>query len=149
MIMRSFSKAFGLAGLRVGYAMASGAFCDYLMRVAQSYAVNRIAQAAALAAIEDVESARSRIAEVCRQRGLLANQLTQLGYRVVPSATNFLLVSTAPLCRTSAAIVAHLRKSNIYVLDFAGYAGLDGTWFRVTIGQPEENQAFLMTLKAI
>lgn len=149
MIMRSFSKAFGLAGLRVGYAMASPTFCDYLMRVAQAYSVNRIAQSAALASIDDVQSARSRIAEVCRLRGLLADQLTQLGYRVLPSATNFLLVSTAPLDLTSAAVVAHLRKSNIYVSDFAGYAGLDATWFRVTIGQPEENQAFFETLKTI
>ena len=148
MILRSFSKAFGLAGLRVGYAMASPTFCDYLMRVAQSYSVNRIAQAAALAAIEDVESARQKIQGVCEQRALLADALTQLGYRVAHSATNFLLVSAAPLNRTSAAVVGHLRKSNIYVADFAGYSALDSTWFRITVGRPEENQALLVSLQS-
>ena len=148
MIMRSFSKAFGLAGLRVGYAMASATFCDSLMRVAQAYSVNRIAQAAALAAIEDVDSARARIAEVCRQRAVLAEALMRLGYRVAASSTNFLLVSSAPLNRTSGAVVGHLRKSNIYVADFAGYSGLDSTWFRVTIGQPNENHAMLTALKS-
>ena len=110
MILRSFSKAFGLAGLRIGYAMASPAFCDYLMRVAQSYSVNRVAQAAAVAAIEDVASARAKIAEVCQRRGALAAALTGLGYLVAPSATNFLLVSTAPLQRTAASVVAQLKK---------------------------------------
>ena len=149
MIMRSFSKAFGLAGLRVGYAMASANFCDYLTRVAQSYSVNRIAQAAALAAIEDVDSALAKIKEVCQRRGLLAEALAELGYRVAPSATNFLLVSAAPLQRTSGSVVAHLRKSNIYVADFAGYSGMDNSWFRVTIGQPDENQALVTALSSL
>ena len=144
MILRSFSKAFGLAGLRVGYAMASASFCDFLMRVAQSYSVNRIAQAAALAAIQDVESARLKIAEVCRLRGELAAALRELGFKVADSATNFLLVSAGKL--TSREVVAQLRKSNIYVADFAGYSGLDRSWFRVTIGQPAENQGLLDVL---
>ena len=147
LIMRSFSKAFGLAGLRVGYAMASPTFSDNLTRVAQAYSVNRIAQAAALAAIADVDSARRKIGDVCEQRGLLAAALTQLGLRVAPSATNFLLVSTAPLNRTSSAVVSHLLKSNIHVANFAGYSGLDQTWFRITIGRPEENQALLSALR--
>ncbi|HEY3743914.1 MAG TPA: histidinol-phosphate transaminase [Bryobacteraceae bacterium] len=147
MILRSFSKAFGLAGLRVGYSMASAEFSDYLMRVAQSFSVNRIAQAAAEAAIEDVAWARQKIQDVIAQRTLLATALKGLGYHVANSATNFLLVSAAPLNRTSKAVATHLRKSNIYVADFAGYSGLDPTWFRVTIGQPEENQALLRTLE--
>ena len=146
MIMRSFSKAFGLAGLRVGYAMASMEFCGYLMRVAQAYSVNRIAQAAALAAVEDVESAFQKIAGVCQRRGELATALTEMGFQVTPSATNFLLVSTAPLNRKSSEVVAHLRESNIYVADFAGYSGLDASWFRVTIGQPEEIGALVKSL---
>jgi histidinol-phosphate aminotransferase len=149
MIMRSFSKAFGLAGLRVGYAIASPSFCDYLMRVAQSYSVNRIAQAAAQAAIEDPEWARRKIQAVCEQRSILAAALTGLGYRVAQSATNFLLVSSAPLNRTSSAVVAHLRRSNIYVADFAGYSGLDSTWFRITIGEPEEIRAVIDALRVL
>jgi histidinol-phosphate aminotransferase len=148
MIMRSFSKAFGLAGLRIGYSMASPTFCDHLMRVAQSYSVNRIAQAAAQAAIEDAEAARQKIRLVCEQRVLLATALAGLGYRVAKSATNFLLVSSAPLNRTSSAVTAHLKRSSIYVADFAGYSGLDSTWFRVTIGRPEENQALLSALSS-
>jgi len=149
MIMRSFSKAFGLAGLRIGYAMASPEFSDYMTRVAQSYSVNRMAQAAALAAIEDQAFARQKIAEVCEQRGLLATALRELGYKVADSATNFLLVSTAPLGRTSGEVAGHLLKSNIYVADFAGYGGLDRTWFRITIGRPEEIQALLAALRQL
>ena len=149
MIMRSFSKAFGLAGLRVGYGMASTSICDYLVRVAQSYSVNRIAQAAALAAIEDVESARARIATVCAEREWLAKELGGLGYRVAASATNFLLVSACAWGRASAEVVAELRESKIFVADFGGYQGLDESWFRITIGQPEENRALLEVLSAV
>jgi histidinol-phosphate aminotransferase len=148
MIMRSFSKAFGLAGLRIGYTMSSPEFCDYLMRVAQSYSVNRVAQAAAVAAIEDVQFSSQKIKEVCAQRSMLAAALTALGYRVADSACNFLLVSAAPLNKTSAEVVAHLLQSNIYVANFAGYSGLDNSWFRITIGTPDQNQALLRTLQS-
>ena len=149
LILRSFSKAFGLAGLRIGYSLASAALSDYLMRVAQSFSVNRVAQAAALAAIEDAGFSATKIQEVCGQRAMLAESLRALGFRVADSHCNFLLVSSAPLSLTSGAVVAALKKANIWVADFAGYSGLDSTWFRVTIGQPVENQALLAVLRDI
>lgn len=150
MVLRSFSKAFGLAGLRVGYALSSLEFADYMMRVAQSYSVNRVAQAAALAAIEDAAYALSHIRATCEARNSLASELRALGYQVAESETNFLLCSTAGVPGwTAPKLTGRLRQNHIYVASFAGYGGLDDSWFRVTIGQPEETSAFLAAIRSL
>ena len=146
LILRSFSKAFGLAGLRVGYALGSVEHIDYLQRVAQSYSVNRMAQAAAIAAINDVEWAREKIAEICAERNRVSAALAKIGFKVFETRTNFVLVNSRPVDKTSTEIVAALRDHKIHLLDFAGYPGLDAYSFRITIGQPHENDAALAQL---
>ena len=150
MIMRSFSKAFGLAGLRVGYGMASTSICDYLVRVAQSYSVNRIAQAAALAAIEDVESARARIATVCAEREWLAKELGGLGYRVAASGDQFFCWSRRVLGDGHRPSWLRNCENPRYLWRIlADIKGLDESWFRITLGQPEENRALLEVLSRL
>jgi histidinol-phosphate aminotransferase len=147
-VMRSFSKAFGLAGVRVGYTMSSPELADHMMRAAQSYSVNRMAQVAALAALDDLPYARAKIEAVRREREFLAEQLRQRRFLVYPSETNFLLVNGRPLGRTSAEVCRKLRERKIFVADFGAYPGLDEYSFRITIGTPPENRALLGALDA-
>lgn len=149
LILRSFSKAFGLAGLRVGYALATVEHIDYLHRVAQSYSVNRMAHAAAIAAMDDVEWARVKIAEICAERDRIAAALREMGLQPHETRTNFVLVNCKASGKTSTEIATALREQKIHVLDFAGYPGLDGYSFRITVGQPHENEAALRAIKAL
>ncbi len=148
LILRSFSKAFGLAGLRVGYALGSAEHIDYLHRVAQSYSVNRMAHAAAIAAMDDVEWARVKIAEICAERDRIAVALREMGLHPHETRTNFVLVNCKASGKTSTEIVSALREQKIHILDFAGYPGLDAYSFRITVGQPHENEAALRAIKA-
>jgi histidinol-phosphate aminotransferase len=149
LILRSFSKAFGLAALRIGYAMGTPEMIGYLHRVAQSYSVNRMAHAAAIAALDDVEWAKEKIATICEQRDELAAAIREAGYLAHPTRTNFVLVNSKPVGKTSTEIAAELRKAQIHVTDFAGYPGLDEYSFRITIGQPHENAAALRILQQL
>lgn len=148
-VMRSFSKAFGLAGLRVGYGIGTLQICDYLTRCAQSYSVNRLAQAAAIAALDDIRYATAHIAMVKVERERMREELTRLGFHVYPSATNFLLVNSRGAGKTSTAIADALRERGVFVADFAGFPGLDEYSLRITIGTRDENQLLLKRLTAL
>lgn len=149
LILRSFSKAFGLAALRVGYGMGSVEHIDYLHRVAQSYSVNRMAHAAAIAALDDVEWAKSKIAGICAERDRIAEALRSFGLTAHPSRTNFVLANSSASGKTATEIAAALRKQNIHVSNFAGYPGLDDYSFRLSVGLPEENDRTLAALKEL
>jgi histidinol-phosphate aminotransferase len=139
-VSRTFSKAFGLAGLRVGYGIAQRELTDLMNRVRQPFNVNSVAQAAAVAALADEEFlARSYELNL---RGML--QLTEafrgLGLEYVPSVGNFVLVKVGPAGR----VYKELLKRGVIVRPVANY-GLP-EWLRVTVGLPEENAAFLRAL---
>jgi len=139
-VSRTFSKAFGLAGLRVGYGLAQRELTDLLNRVRQPFNVSTVAQAAAVAALADEDFlARSYALNL---RGML--QLTEafraLDLAYVPSVGNFVLVKVG----AAAAVYRELLKRGIIVRPVANY-GLP-EWLRVTVGLPEENAAFLKAL---
>jgi len=139
-VSRTFSKAFGLAGLRVGYGLAQRELTDLLNRVRQPFNVSTVAQAAAVAALADEDFlARSYALNL---RGML--QLTEafraLGLAYVPSVGNFVLVKVG----VAAAVYRELLKRGVIVRPVANY-GLP-EWLRVTVGLPEENAAFLKAL---
>lgn len=148
-VMRSFSKAFGMAGLRVGYAMGTAEICDYLTRSAQAYSVNRLAQAAAIAALDDLKYSITKIAIVKVERERIREELAKLGFQVHQSATNFLLVNSRATGKTSTELVEGLRERGIFVADFAGFPGLDEFSVRITIGSHDENQLLLKRLAAL
>ncbi len=139
-VSRTFSKAFGLAGLRVGYGIAQRELTDLLNRVRQPFNVNSVAQAAAVAALAD-ESFVARSYEL-NLRGM--QQLTEafrtLGLDYVPSVGNFVLVKVGPAAR----VYEELLKRGVIVRPVANY-GLP-EWLRITVGLPEENAAFLRAL---
>ena len=147
-ILRSLSKSFGLAGLRVGYALANATLVDYLYRAAQLFPVNTLAIAAALAALTDLPYIQTNLEQICQARTNLTQQLQQLGLGVYPSVTNFLLVNTQPVGLTSAEVVQRLSDRHILVQDFGNKPGLDAYHVRTAVGTPTENQALLAGVKA-
>jgi histidinol-phosphate aminotransferase len=140
-VTRTFSKAYGLAGLRVGYALSSPAIADLLNRVRQPFNVNSLAQVAAFAALDDVEYlARSR---VVNRSGLaqLRNGLQDLGFSALPSVGNFLCVD----CGTEARpLFEALLRQGVIVRPVDNY-GLP-RHLRVSVGLEAENTRFLEAL---
>jgi histidinol-phosphate aminotransferase len=141
-ISRTFSKAYGLAGLRVGYGLMNIAVADMLNRVRQPFNVNSVAQAAALAALADAEymdeSARLNFAGLEQ----LMHGLDALGIGYVPSHGNFLLVRVGG---DAAAVYDRLLRKGVIVRPVANY-GLP-EHLRVTVGLEEENRRFLSALR--
>ncbi|MGD1913135.1 MAG: histidinol-phosphate transaminase [Rivularia sp. (in: cyanobacteria)] len=146
LVLRSFSKSFGLAGLRLGYGMANEKLIDYLYRATQIFPVNRLALAAGIAALEDLDYVYANVKRICIERENLRQNLVKMGFTVYPSVTNFLFVNTKPLGILSSKLVQALRNQNIWVKDFGYKLGLDGYYFRIAIGTPDENQKLQVAL---
>jgi histidinol-phosphate aminotransferase len=144
-VLRTFSKIFGLAGLRVGYGLARPELVEYIDRVRAPFNVNHVAQAAATAALDDVEHvARSR-ALVLEERPLLAAGLAELGAQVVPSQGNFLLADFPG--RPGKTLFEDLLREGVVVRPLAGYGF--PTAQRVTVGTRPENEKCLAALKKV
>lgn len=148
-VLRSFSKGFALAGLRIGYAIANEVLIDYLYQVAQFFCVNRLAQVAGIAALDDLVYLRSQIQDVERERTRLTKSFSKLGFTVYPSVTNFIFICTKTLDITSKNLVKLLQSKDIYVKDCGFSPGLDGFYFRTSISNYTENQALLTALNEI
>ncbi|MGB2629759.1 MAG: histidinol-phosphate transaminase [Candidatus Omnitrophota bacterium] len=136
-ITRTFSKAYGLAGLRVGYGMARQDITEALNKVREPFNVNSVAQAAAVAALDDDEYRDASVALVREEKERFYKKFESLGVKYVPSKTNFVLVDTA---RDSMKIFDYLLHKGIIVREmslwqFKGH-------IRVNIGTKEENDAF-------
>ncbi|MBZ1349436.1 histidinol-phosphate transaminase [Alcaligenaceae bacterium LF4-65] len=142
-VSRSFSKAYGLAGLRVGFAMAQPVLTDLLNRVRQPFNVNSLAQAAAIAALNDKEFLVKSFAVNRDGKEQLQKAFETLGLQFVPSYANFVLVKVGDAAR----INLELLKRGVIVRPVAG----DGLpeWLRVSIGLPHENQTFIDALTAV
>lgn len=142
LVSRTFSKAYGLAGLRVGYGIAQGELTDLLNRVRQPFNVSVPAQAAAEAALADLDFvARSEALNRAGMRQLVAG-VEALGLRHVPSVGNFVLIEVGPAAR----VYHELLRRGVIVRPVANY-GLP-QWLRVTVGLPHENEIFLAALPA-
>ncbi|HYL08270.1 MAG TPA: histidinol-phosphate transaminase [Candidatus Udaeobacter sp.] len=142
LILRTFSKSYSLAGMRIGFALGSPEFIEALDAVKESYNVDRLAIVAAVAAIEDEEYHRGLVAEVVEGRAELSRALAGLGFEVVPSQANFVFVKPP---RPAAQVVAALRERKILVrhYDREPIAG----WIRVTVGTREQHSRLLVALK--
>ncbi|MGA0794597.1 MAG: histidinol-phosphate transaminase [Quisquiliibacterium sp.] len=141
LISRTFSKAYGLAGLRVGFGLAQAELTDLLNRVRQPFNVNSMAQAAAVAALQDQEFL-DRSYEVNMQ-GLqrLQSAFEQMGLQYVPSYGNFVLVRVGD----APGVYERLLRAGVIVRPVGNY-GLP-EWLRVSVGLPQENETFLAALQ--
>lgn len=144
-VSRTFSKAFGLAGLRVGFAIAQPELTDLLNRLRQPFNVNTIAQAAAIAALSDAAFLEKTAELNAAGYRRLTQAFDQLGLEYVPSFGNFVLVRVGNDDGAGARVNLSLLQQGVIVRPVGNY-GLP-QWLRVTIGLPEENEAFLAALE--
>ncbi|MDJ0728705.1 MAG: histidinol-phosphate transaminase [Crocosphaera sp.] len=142
-VLRSFSKSFGLAGLRVGYSIANETIIDYLYRISKPFCVNTIALTAAIVALENMPYVQANVQKICQEKAIMSQKLEQLGCDVYPSSTNFLLVNSKPLNILSKQVVQKLQDQKIFVQDCSLQPGLDEYYFRVSMGTSQENHTFL------
>ncbi|MEW6263138.1 MAG: histidinol-phosphate transaminase [Thermodesulfobacteriota bacterium] len=143
-ILRTFSKAYGLAGLRVGFGLAHRELVDYLDRVRQPFNVNTLAQVGALAALDDQEFYQKTRTIVWSGLNWLKPELEKLGLKVYPTQTNFLLIE---LDRPVREISQALLRLGVIVRSLDSY-GLD-RFIRVNAGLPEENARLIEALKKV
>jgi histidinol-phosphate aminotransferase len=144
-VTRSLSKAYSLAGLRFGYAVAQPAVIAEMMKVKDSYNCDAIAAAAAAAALEDREYARASWEHVKSERARLTDELRQLGWVVLPSQANFIL-ATCPDGRGKETYLG-LKQQGILVRHFDKPGLADK--IRITIGTSQENNALLGGIKEL
>ena len=140
-ISRTFSKAYGLAGLRVGYALAHEQVTDMMNRVRQPFNVNSVAQAAAVAALRDVSFVKKTFELNRRGMAQITDGLTKLGLEYIPSFGNFVAFHIG----NATAIYQRLLELGVIVRPIANYDMPD--WLRVSIGLESENAKFLHALK--
>jgi histidinol-phosphate aminotransferase len=139
-LTRTFSKAYGLAGLRVGYSFASAAVADMMNRVRQPFNVNSISLAAAAAGLEDRDFVQKSYELNVAGMQQITQGLKKLGLAYIPSHGNFVSFRM----KDAAGVFQRLLKSGVIVRPIAGYGMPD--FLRVSIGLPEENQRFLDSL---
>jgi len=142
-VTRTFSKAYGLAGLRIGFAMAQPRLTDLLNRVRQPFNVNTLAQAAATAALDDTAFLQQAYDVNKAGKKVLSEAFEKLGLDYVPSYGNFVLVRVGD----AAGVNLELLKRGVIVRPVAG----DGLpqWLRVSIGLPSENARFIQALTEV
>ncbi len=140
-VMRTFSKSQGLAGLRVGYGLMPSHIAAWLQRVRQPFNVNLIAQAGALACLQDEEHQLRTRQLVDSQRAAMEKSLQDMGVRTIPSEANFLLVHVG----NGDAVFQKLLRKGIIVRAMSSYKLPE--WIRVTIGTAEQNARFIAELR--
>ena len=136
-ILRTFSKIYGLAGLRIGYGVMRADLVEYMDRVRQPFNTNTMAQIAALAALGDEAHLQKSLQLNQEGKAYLAEQLTRLGLTHVPTEANFIFFHVGTSGRE---VYERLLKDGVIIRP------LGGPWLRVTIGRPEENRRFIAAL---
>jgi histidinol-phosphate aminotransferase len=142
--LKTFSKAYGLAGLRIGYCLGDAKLTQYMEKARQPFNVNLLAQAGALAALDDRAFLEKTRATVLEGKRYLQKELSALGLWSAPSVTNFILINVKKDC---VAVFKELLKLGVIVRDMKQYK-LD-TCIRVTVGTPRENKEFIAALKKV
>lgn len=143
-VVRTFSKAWGLAGVRVGYALSHPEIADALNRVRPAFNVNVIGQVGALASLRDPSHMRSGVAQSLTELRFLQDQLAARHLATVPSAANFLLVRVG---EHAAKVYESLLRGGVIVRPVSGY-GLP-EYLRVSVGLRLQNMKFLETLDSL
>jgi histidinol-phosphate aminotransferase len=145
LVTRTFSKAYAMAGLRVGYAVGSAPLVDALRRVKPPFNVGTFAEAAAVAALKNRRFVEYVVGVTRAERARVSESLRAMGVRVFPSDANFLLMDIG---RPSRGVARDLRAEAVLIRDMTDMRGLE-TCIRVTLGPPELNDRFLRALKRI
>jgi histidinol-phosphate aminotransferase len=143
LLMRTFSKIYGLAGLRLGYGIGNPDFIAELEKIRQPFNINAIAQAAALAALDDTAHAEKTRKNNTRGLKLFARTFRKMKLQYVPSAANFILVRVGDGQR----VFTELQKLGVITRPMGGYRLPE--WIRISVGTSKENQRCLEALKQV
>jgi histidinol-phosphate aminotransferase len=143
-ILRTLSKAFSLAGLRVGYALTSSKIVKYLERARPAFMVSLLAEKASVAALGDLEYSRSNIKKIVEGREFLLQELSKIeGLRPYPSETNFILTKVENSRLPVGKIMMGLVNRGIIVRDYSDVKGLPGEYIRITVSTMEDNKRLI------
>lgn len=142
-VMRTFSKAQGLAGLRIGYGIAPTSITSILQKARQPFNTNELAQMAALASLADVDHIAATVENNRLGRELFQARFAEMGLEFVPSHANFVLVKVGDGDR----VFAELLKRGVIVRAMRGYKLPE--WVRISVGLPAENQRCLEMLAEV
>jgi len=143
-VLRTFSKAHGLAGLRIGYGLGPPELLSYCARMQDTFSVSSLAQAAALAALDDENHVARTVLHNSEQAQTLGVGLSELGFKVVPTWANFLYCD---LRADAGAVAQRLREECISVRPLGAWGA--PTCMRVSVGTAPQNEKFLEAMRAI
>jgi histidinol-phosphate aminotransferase len=143
-VLHTFSKVYGLAGLRVGYILADEKVIDYVERTRPTFNVNRLAQVAALAALDDDEHVRRSVEASEAAKAFFYRELTVLGLRYIPTHTNFIAFDAG---RPGAEVSGPLLERGFITTALEGWGVPNHV--RFSFGTPEENEAFVAALREV
>jgi histidinol-phosphate aminotransferase len=144
MVLRTFSKVYGLAGIRLGYGIAGSDVLAPLNKVKEPFAVNLLAQAAGIAALEDDAFLKKSVAANYAGRVYLYNEFERLGLHYVKSHTNFVLVEVGP---QAGAVVQMLLERGLIVRPCTGYNLPE--FLRITVGDQSQNARLIEALEQV
>jgi len=144
-ICRTFSKAFGMSGLRLGYAITTVEIADYINRVREPFNTNLLAQAAGIAALGDMEYLGRAVAVNREGKGYYYKEFDRLGLEYLPTQTNFILVKVGESPDAGKKCFDALLKKGVIIRPMAGYKLPE--WVRISIGLPEENMLCIKELE--
>ena len=142
--LRTFSKTYGLAGLRIGYGFGPSELMDYLNRLRMPFNVNRLAQVAARAALQDADFLTRTRKLVLEGKDLLYRELARLGLTFIPSQANFVLIRVPRLGKE---VYQAMLREGVIIRAMDAYGFPD--YIRVNLGLPEENRRFLEALQKV
>ncbi|NPA61945.1 MAG: histidinol-phosphate transaminase [Methanococci archaeon] len=147
-VLRTFSKVFGLAGMRVGYGVANEEIINYLMRVKPIFSLTRLSQVCAITALRDRDFFEKCVKDGIKSREMLYNGLKKFkDIKVYPSEANYLLVELKTM--KSKEFCEELLKRGVIVRDCSSFDGLGDNYVRISIGTFEEIKRFLNILEEI
>ncbi len=144
-VLRTFSKAHGLAGARIGYGIAPAEQISYFARMRTVFSVTHVAEAAALAALEDEQHIRKTLENNAAGIEFLSNKIGEMGLRVVPTWANFLYVEVG---EDAAALGKRMQDEGIIIRPLNGKWGAPQA-IRITVGTPDQNRQCVATLRKV
>ncbi len=144
-VLRTFSKAHGLAGLRIGYGIATAELIGYFARLKTVFSVSGLAEAGALAAMEDEQHIRKTLENNAAGTEYLAKKISEMGFRVIPTWANFLYVEVA---EDAAAVGKRMQDEGVIIRPLTGGWGAPQA-IRITVGTPEQNRKCVSVMRKV
>jgi len=147
-VLRSFTKIFGLTGLRVGYGIASEEITSVLLNAKLPWNVNCLAQAAAIAALSDEEHLKKTLELIKREKAFLTRELEQFkAFKVYPPHANFLFMDVRKSGVTASQLKEKMLRHGVLIRDCSSFAGLDEYYIRVAVKTRQENERLLAAFR--